>query len=201
MPRLELGCRVKDGVRDAWVHMIPSWHQFNFVAPVCFSIASIAVLVFSLWRKGPRAQQTWWQLVLRVCVTLLLVTLVLASLWLSVFIAALAPPVERTYTFEGSRQPLYMVENPCWPPDNSTECDEYWTEIRTPIGFFPFTRTITRCDCFYDEPEVTPRMIKFPVEYTYVPDTPPAIIDRRTMRLLAGRPGPGSVEVPRQVSE
>ena len=77
-----------------------------------------------------------------------------------------------------------LFELSCFPPESEAECSEYWTEIRTPIAFLPFTRTIARCDCFYAEPEVTPSVIKFAVADTYVPGTPPAVIDRRTMRLV-----------------
>jgi hypothetical protein len=172
-----------------WVPTIPSWHRFNFFAPMCVSVASIVAIVLVLWCKNPEAARKWWQRVLRGCVTLLLVTIVMASLWVAVITAAFAPRVERTYTFEGLEQPLYLVENSCFPPDSKSECNDSWTDIRTPMRFLPFMRTISHCRCFYGKPQVTALTVTFPIEETYEPATSPAVLDRRTLRLLVGRTG------------
>jgi hypothetical protein len=169
----------------ARVHVIPSWSAFNLAAPACCAVGSIVAIIFAHRRKRPSAPQERWQVVGAVCVTLMLVTVVIASLWVALVTQMFGPHPERIYTFEGSRRPLYLFERACFPPDGKAECSEYWTEIRTPIGVLPFTRTITRCHCFYAEPVVTSAMVKFDVADTYVPDTPPALIDPVTMRLLA----------------
>lgn len=169
----------------AMLDVIPSWEAFNLAAPVCCAIGSIVAIVVTHWRKYRKAQLKAWQFVGSAGVMLMLVLVVIAALWVALISQMFGPYPERTYTFERSKQPLYLFELACFPPDGKAECSEYWTEIRTPIGILPVTRTIARCNCFYAEPVVTRAMIKFEVSDTYVPDTPPALIDPETMRLIS----------------
>lgn len=173
-------------IGTAFLGMIPSWSLLNGLAPLLFAIASIVIIIRAHRRLDREEVLEDWQYFGSVFSMATLVLVVVASLYVALVGQMFGPYPERTYTFEGSR-PVYLFENSCFPPDSRAECDEYWTEIRTPIGFLPVTRTIVRCDCFYAEPVVTSETIKFEVEDTYVPDTPPAIIDRRTMRLMTRR--------------
>jgi hypothetical protein len=168
----------------AWVPVIPSWQIFNVAAPLAVAVVSLVAIWVANHMHRKSVSLSRGRKLLPWLLTVM-VTSVTGGMCLFTGIeAGFGPYPERTYLVDARRK-VYLFERACMPPDGKTECSEYWTEIRTQIAFLPFTRVITRCSCLYAEPRLTASTIEFEVDDMYVPDTPSAIIDRRTLSLRA----------------